>query len=81
MCLVVKFDLTQNKSYKFKSFVIMKTFIYQKTYLNIYNIFVLLNAVSYLKLNFKLKIVPKMFAFINLEEIRKTLKKRVATLF
>ena len=40
--------------------------------------FILFNTVSYLKLNFKLKIDPKMCTFKNLE---KFLKKRVATLY
>ena len=44
----------------------------------LFNVFVLFSPVSYLKLNFKLKIDPKMGTFNNLEKI---LKKRVATLF
>ena len=40
------------------------------------NVFILSNTVSYLKLNFKQKIDPKMCTFKNLEEIlEKSLKK------
>ena len=38
------------------------------------NVYILFNTVSYLKLNFKLKIDPKMCTFKNLEEISKTWK-------
>ena len=41
----------------------------------VFNVFKLLNTVSYLKLNFKLKIDSKMCNFKNLEEILKTLRK------
>ena len=37
-------------------------------------VFILFKSVSYFKLNFKLKIDPKMCIFKNLEEIRKTWK-------
>ena len=40
----------------------------------LFNVFVLFNTVSYLKLSFKLKIDPKMFTFKILEEIWKTWK-------
>ena len=38
------------------------------------NVFILLNAVSYIEINLKLKINPKMCTFKNLEEIWKTWK-------
>ena len=41
----------------------------------LFNIFLLFNTVPYIKLNFKLKIDPKMYTFKNLEEIWKTWKK------
>ena len=44
----------------------------------LFNVFILFNTVSYIKLNFKQKIDPKMCTFKNLE---KNLNKWVATLF
>ena len=41
----------------------------------VFNVFILFNTVSYINLNFKLKIDPKMCIFKNLEEIDKTWKK------
>ena len=37
----------------------------------LFNAFILFNTVSYIKLNFKLKIDPKMRTFKNLEETKK----------
>ena len=45
----------------------------------LFNVFILFNTVSYLKLNFKLKVDPKMCIFNNLEEIWKTWKKFLKT--
>ena len=58
-----------------KIFLLKNTFKVALQY--IFNIFKLFNTVSYLKLNFKPKIDPKMCTFKNLE---KFLKKQVATL-
>ena len=41
----------------------------------LFNVFILFNTASYLKLNFKLKIEPKMCTFKNLEENRKIWEK------
>ena len=41
--------------------------------------FILFNTFSYIKLNFRLKINPKMYTVKNLEEIRKTWKKILKT--
>ena len=49
--------------------------IFQVALQYLLNIFILFNTVSYLKLNFKLKVDPKMCIFNNLEEIWKTRKK------
>ena len=38
----------------------------------LFNVFIIFNTVSYLKLNFKLKVALKMCTFKNLEEIWKT---------
>ena len=35
----------------------------------LFNVFILCNTVSYIKINFKLKIDPKMCTYKNLEEI------------
>ena len=40
----------------------------------LYSIFSMFYIISYLQLNFKLKIDPKMYTFKNLEEIWKTWK-------
>ena len=59
-----------------KNFFILKnTFKIALEYL--FNVFILLNTVYYLKLNFKLNIDTKICTFKNLEEIW---KKQVATL-
>ena len=56
-------------------FVIIKIFlsknIFKLALQYLFNDFILFNAVSYLKLNFKLKIDPKMCTFKNLEKILK----------
>ena len=41
----------------------------------LFNVFILFNTVFYFKLNFKLKIDPKMCTFKNLEEILKNWRK------
>ena len=48
--------------------------IYKVALQYLFNVFILFNTVFYLKLNFKLKIDPKMNTFKNLEEILKTWK-------
>ena len=56
---------------------------FEVTLHDLFNIFILFNKVSYIKLNFKLKIDSKMCTFKNLKEIwkiGKKLKKRVVTL-
>ena len=50
-----------------------KTF--KVTLQHLLNVFVLFNTVSFIEINLKLKIDPKMFTFKNLEEIWKTRKK------
>ena len=61
-----------------KIFVIIKIFLSKNMFkvalYYLFNVFILYNTVSYLKLNFKPKIDPKMFTYKNLEEILKTWK-------
>ena len=45
--------------------------IFKRAFHYLYNVFILFNSVSYLRLNFKLKIDPKMCSFKNLEKILK----------
>ena len=54
-------------------FLLKNTFKVALEYL--FNVFILFKTVSYLKLNLKLKVDPKMCTFKNLEEIFKTWKK------
>ena len=59
-------------------FLLKKKFIekHKKVTLhNLQNFFILFNTFSYIKLNFKLNLDPKMCTFNNLEEIWKTWKK------
>ena len=53
-----------------KFFLLKNTFKVTLKYLN--NVFKLFNTVSYIKLNFKLKIDPEICSFKNLEEFLKT---------
>ena len=59
-----------------KFFLLKNTF--QVTIQYLFNVFILINTASYIKLNFKLKIDPKMCTFKNLEKLEKVLYKRVA---
>ena len=56
-----------------KNFLLKNTF--KVTLQHLLNVFVLFNTVSFIEINLKLKIDPKMFTFKNLEEIWKTWKK------
>ena len=55
-----------------KFFLLKNTF--KVTLQHLLNVFVLFNTVSFIEINLKLKIDPKMFTFKNLEEIWKTWK-------
>ena len=74
-CSVIKFRFdSKNLSYKQKVFVIIKNFIFIKQLIQValqylFNVFIIFNTASFLKLNFKLKIDQKMYTFNNLEEI------------
>ena len=59
-----------------KFFLLKNTF--QVTIQYLFNVFILINTASYIKLNFKLKIDPKMCTFRNLEKLEKVLYKQVA---
>ena len=81
-CSVVKFrnfGLTQKIYYiddfscHYQTFFILKN-IFTVALEYLFNVFILFNTASYLKLNFKLKIEPKMYTFKNLEKIWKTWK-------
>ena len=50
-----------------KLFLLKNTFEVALQYL--FNVFIIFNTASFLKLNFKLKIDQKMYTFNNLEEI------------
>ena len=51
-----------------KIFLLKNTFIFALKYLS--NVFMIFNTVSYINLNFKLKIDPKICTFKNLEKIK-----------
>ena len=53
-----------------KFFLLKNTFKVTLQY--VFNVFILFNTISYIEINLKLKIDPKMFIFKNLEEIWKT---------
>ena len=67
ICYIDKKFLSSSNNFLFEN-----TFKVALQYL--FNVFILLNIVSYLKLNFKLEIDPKMCIFKNLEEVFKVLK-------
>ena len=75
--------INKNFCHHQKNFLFKNTFKVTLQYL--FDIFILFNTVSYIKLNIKLKIDPKMCTFKTLEKIWKTLKKfwkkSVATLY
>ena len=73
------FDLTQ-KIYQTDNFFLTSSNFFIKYTFEIalqylFNVFILYNTIFYLKLNFKLKIDPKMCTFKSLEEILKNCKK------
>ena len=57
-----------------KIFFLLKN-IFKVALQYLFNVFILFNTILYLKLNFKLKIDPKMCTFKNLEETWKPEKK------
>ena len=68
---------SKNLLHKLKILVIIKNLILLKNIFKLalqylFNVFILFNTGSYLKLNFKLKIEPKICTFKNVEEIWKT---------
>ena len=69
--ILIKFQKTYNINKKFlsllKLFMLKNIFKVALQYLS--NVFILFDTVSYLKLNFKLKVDLKMCTFKNLEEI------------
>ena len=66
-----------NKNFCHHQFFIILKYSFKVALQYVFNVFILFNTVSHLKLNSKLKLDPKMCAFKNLENF---LKKRVATL-
>ena len=74
------------KRYRKATFIMFfnKIFLSKNTFKvtlqHLLNVFVLFNTVSFIEINLKLKIDPKMFTFRNLENLEIFLKKRVATL-
>ena len=67
-CLGVTFDLTQQLYHVNKIFLSSSNFFFIKNYFKVtphyvFNVFILTNTVSYIKLNFKLKIDPKKRTF------------------
>ena len=77
------FEITQKFYHLDKNFMsyifFLNTFGVTLQYL--FYVYILFYTIFYLKRNFNLKIDPKMCTFKNLEEILKTLKKRVGTLY
>ena len=75
-CSAVKFRF-DTKIYHISKifFVIIKIFsikiLIKCNFMYLFDVFILLKTVSYIKLNFKLKIDPKMCTFKNLGEVRK----------
>ena len=80
-CSVVKFRFhSKNLSYRKKilsssNFFKLKKNIFKVALQYLFNVVILLNTVSYLKLNLRLKIDPEICIFKHLEEIQKTWNK------
>ena len=81
ICSVVNFPFDTNNYISKILFLSLKFLLLKNTFKvtlqNFFNVFIIFNTVSYVELNLKLKVDPKMYTFKNLKEIWKIWKNNL----